>query len=99
MEDAMDIYFNTGRLYTTQGQIIRAVWEPDAEVIHFADFSRACNGTIDAPTHQTFKTPGGLAAYVMERYDRHAYRSSTESWELLMMKGRDADAKVHQFTL
>ncbi|AGC36187.1 hypothetical protein B7L88_gp101 [Rhizobium phage RHEph10] len=96
----MDIHFNTGRLYTKEGQVIRAVWDKENEVIHFADTSRAVNGSIEAPEWDiSFTTPGGLARYVMERYDRHAYKSSAPSWELLMIKGRDPEAQVHQFTL
>lgn len=94
----MDIQFNTGRLYTAEGQVIRAVFNQEAEVIHFADFSRACNGTIQAPSHTTFRTPGGLAQFVMSHYDRGEYWNSTESWALLMVQGRQ-DAEIHQFTI
>jgi hypothetical protein len=94
----MDVHFNTGRLYTAAGQVIRAVWDKENEVIHFADFSRACNGSIDAPEWMiNFTTPGGLARFVMEHYDRHAYKSTPQSWELLMVKGRDSQAQVHHF--
>lgn len=96
----MDIIFNTGRLYTKEGQVIRAIWDKDAEVIHFADFSRGCNGTIVAPTWAVdFRTPGGLAYHVVNAYDRRDYNNTPESWELLMVKGRDEDAKVHQLQL
>lgn len=96
----MDIHFNTGRLYTKEGQVIRAVWDKDKEVVHFADFSRAINGTIQAPERAiTFRTPGGLAAWVMERYDRGEYWNGTESWAILMIQGRDPEAKVHDFHL
>lgn len=96
----MDIHFNTGRLYTSQGQIMRAMWEQDSEVIHFADFSRACHGTIPCPTYAAeFTRPGSLARFVMEHYDRGGYVSTKRSWELLMMTGRDETATVHQFQL
>ncbi|MBX4911328.1 hypothetical protein HJA82_28880 [Rhizobium bangladeshense] len=96
----MDIHFNTGRRYTTEGQVIRAVWDKENEVIHFADLSRAVNGSIEAPEWEiTFTTPGGLARFVMERYDRHVYKNSLPSFELLMMKGRDPNATIHQFGL
>ncbi len=96
----MDIHFNTGRLYTKDGQIIRAVWDAEKEVVHFADFSRAINGSIEAPTYAAgFTRPGSLAMFVMERYDRGAYKNTPESWELLMVTGRDQSAKVEEFTI
>lgn len=97
----MDIVFNTGRLYTANGQIVRALWDQENEVVHFADFSRGCNGSIDAPTWEiSFKTPGGLAKWVMERYDRGLHKNTPESWELLMRKRLDpAFAQVHEFQL
>jgi hypothetical protein len=94
----MDIQFNTGRLYTVEGQVIRALYDAEAEVIHFADFSRACNGTIQVPSNTTFRTPGGLAQFVMSRYDRGEYWNSTESWAILMTQGRQP-TEIHQFTI
>lgn len=82
----MQVHFNTGRLYTAQGQIILASWEPENEVIHFADFSRACHGTIACPTFAAhFTRPGPLAEFVMNRYDRGEYKTTESSWALLMM--------------
>ena len=96
----MDIHFNTGRSYTADGQIIRAIWDEDAETIHFADFSRACHGTIAAPTWaMSFHTPGGLALHVMEAYDRGNYKTTTESNDLLMRTGQDTSAKLHTLSL
>lgn len=96
----MDIQFNTGRLYTHEGQIIRAIWNEDAETIHFADFSRACHGTISVPERAiTFRTPGGMAAYVMERYDRGDYQRTLESTELLMFTGRKETGTDSQFSI
>lgn len=96
----MDIHFNTGRLYTKQGQIIRAVWDKDNEVIHFADFSRACHGSIVAPSWSVdFKSPGDLAYHVVNCYNRREYKTTAESTTLLMNTGRDENATVHQFKL
>lgn len=96
----MDIHFNTGRLYTKEGQIIRAIWDKENEVIHFADFSRLCHGSIAAPTWSIdFTTPGGFAYHVINCYDRRAYKATLESAQLLMGTGRDMNAKVHQFRI
>jgi hypothetical protein len=95
----MDIYFNTARLYTKNGQIIRAKFDAEAELIHFADFSRAVHGTFQAPTHTIFRTPGGLAQLVMNYYDRGDYIRSAESTDMLMVEGRDMNATVHEFQL
>ncbi len=96
----MDIQFNTNRPYTILGQFIRAVWDEDREVIHFADTSRAVHGTIIVPTHLIhFTRPGPLARYVMEHYDRMNYQRTMESADLLLMKGLTKELPIHEFQL
>jgi hypothetical protein len=92
----MKITFNTGRLYTKAGQIITAEWDADREQIHFNDHSRMITGTVEAPSWDTFfTTPGGLAAYLMARYDRLEYQMTPECLELR----RDDAATVHLFRI
>lgn len=90
----MDITFNTGRLYTKDGQIIRVVWDKDAGKIHFNDHSRMITGTIDAPD-KSFTDAWMLASHVMGRYDQYDYRWSGEAAQLR----RDPDASIHAFRL
>lgn len=88
----MKITFNTGRLYTRRGQIIVAEFNEAEEFIVFNDRSRGISGRIETPV-TSFRTAGGLASYVMERYDRHEYRYHPGADRL------DEDAKIHEFRL
>lgn len=69
----MRITFNTGRLYTTLGQIITAEVREDKTL--FKDHSRLICGEIDGtPPNQA-----SFASWVMRHYDRNNYRMSTEA--------------------
>jgi hypothetical protein len=88
----MKITFNTGRLYTKEGQVVSAQFDECEEKIWFNDHSRGVWGCIDAP-NKAFRTPGGLADYVMARYDRHEYKMDMTSGYV------QREAEVHHFRL
>ena len=78
----MQVQWNTGRQYTSEGQRITARVMPDGSIL-FADYSRGVDGLIAKPpveidSEQTLRT------IVMRAYDSHNYRSSQGSWMLLM---------------
>ena len=82
----MDVFFNTYRLYTKEGQVIRARREPDGSIL-FADFSRQCDGRIKKPMIED-STEYGFVDRVMNAYDRGTYERDKGSWEFLMLEGR-----------
>jgi hypothetical protein len=91
----MEIKFNTGRAYTTQGQIIRAKVDTDGSVL-FADDSRSIDGRIAKPKYIDFRvarpsTEAELRAYVMSAYDRNEYASDEGSWTYLMKPAAQPD--------
>ncbi len=88
-----DVTFNTGRRYTKEGQVIRTRFLPDLETVVFADFSRMIYGEFPLSSINTFRTPGGLAAKVMEFYDRGGYQPSA-TW-----LGRLEGEKIHNLQL
>lgn len=92
------VTFNTGRLYTAQGQIITALWDTRAQRIHFRDHSRMINGTINAPEPPVewgTNIPKSIARHVMILYDRLEYEMTVESLTI----ERDPDAMIHEFCL
>jgi hypothetical protein len=44
MINAVRIIFNTGRMYTEEGQTIIAHYQPETGVVRFTDFSRGISG-------------------------------------------------------
>jgi hypothetical protein len=84
----MKLTFNTKRLYTAEGQVITAIHDPEANKVHFSDWSRMCNGTIDGPLLGRFNTQREFAEFVMRKYDRNQYQNTREAYEMLMMNRR-----------
>jgi hypothetical protein len=74
--------FNTGRLYTQEGQVIVAT--NDGATILFNDTSRSVMGAILCNEFTCDLTGTGLADHVMRCYDRGNYRgiSSSEAPQL-----------------
>ena len=72
----MQITWNTGRLYTDEGQIITA--ELCADCILFADHSRGIVGRIELPQLLRIELPSQLARHVMDRYDHGRYSIYTQ---------------------
>lgn len=74
----MKISFNTGRLYTQEGQVITAEINEDAEV-NFVDHSRMIAGSFIAPPFRgDLPDPERrLARIVMSAYDHHEYRPTS----------------------
>ena len=88
------ITFNTGRLYTREGQIITAHYDDEVEVLTFNDHSRMITGQYPLASTSCFPmTPSFLATRLMSMYDRGGYDYSVEAWKL-----RRQD-QVHQFRL
>lgn len=80
----MQITFNTGRLYTTRGQVITAAWNPETRKILFSDHSRMIYGEIEpkVSANHEFTDLGNFIANVMNRYDAGDYRISVEAMQL-----------------
>jgi hypothetical protein len=66
------IQFNTGRLYTQEGQVIVAT--NDGTTIQFHDTSRMVAGWIECNEFTRDLTSTELAKHVMHCYDRGMYR-------------------------
>ena len=81
----MEIKFNTGRLYTREGQVIRAIQVDDGTIL-FADDSRQIDGRLAAPKFSDVTTFEGLRDYVMLRYDHNEYTRDQTTWSYLMQK-------------
>lgn len=71
----MDITFNTGRLYTKDGQIIRAIFTDN--VVRFSDFSRMVSGEF--PLQRPAVSPQEFARVVMVAYDHSIYTWTREA--------------------
>ena len=80
----MKAEWNTGRLYTTEGQVIRAETQPDGTIL-FWDRSRSVGGRIAQPNVQIFNERD-LRDYVMTAYDQNDYTTDSESWAFGMMR-------------
>ncbi|MBN9552925.1 MAG: hypothetical protein J0H31_29755 [Alphaproteobacteria bacterium] len=72
-----DLTFNTGRLYQSDGQIIRAVFDEQARVVRFNDFSRMVSGEF--PYQRYNNTEFDLARAVMVAYDHGIYTYTREA--------------------
>lgn len=72
LEDGKQIVFNTGRLYTKEGQIIVVRIIPGIRDVVFHDLSRHIAGYIGTiPKFST--TEYELIRWVMRKYDRFEY--------------------------
>ena len=76
----MKTQWNTGALYTDEGQIIVA--ELLADRIIFRDFSRMIWGAINLPKYMTIRTPYALREYVDSAYLHNRYRYDAEAAKL-----------------
>jgi hypothetical protein len=85
----MEATWNTGRKYTSAGQIIKARVQPDGSIL-FADFSRGVDGMIDKPSVK-IDSEAALKAVVMAAYDHYRFRSSEGSWMYLMHPSKAED--------
>ncbi len=96
----MQITFNTGRLYTREGQIITARYDEEEGKTYFTDHSRMIhNQVIEGPMNLPDVEPGYqprfLATFVMEAYDNS--RFTYAPWEKKVVQ--DETAEVHKFRL
>ena len=71
--------WNTGRLYSAEGQIIRAKVQSDGSIL-FADISRSIDGRIAKPTVPVTQE-GMLQRLVDSKYLHNDYKSDADSWE------------------
>jgi hypothetical protein len=74
--------WNTGRLYTAEGQ--RIVAEVTATGVHFYDMSRGVGGTVALPTYSTLSDTYSVRQHVMSAYDHNHYSSTEESRNLFL---------------
>lgn len=86
-----DLTFNTGRLYTKEGQVIRAVFDESAGVVRFSDFSRMVDGEF--PYQRYNNSDFDIARAVMVAYDHGIYTRTREA------PRRDPDAKIKDIRL
>ena len=70
-----DVTFNTGRLYTKEGQVIRATF--DGQIVRFSDFSRMVSGEFPYQRHDD--TDASFVRLVMTAYDHSIYRYTREA--------------------
>lgn len=75
------IEFNTGRRYTSAGQLITATLHDDG-VVTFMDHSRMIDGEFPMPEFSTFGD-----RLVMQMYDNGRYIASKRSRDDGMMRG------------
>lgn len=73
----MQITFNTGRLYTRNGQVITARYSPEDCEMTFYDHSRMVGGRFPYSIGERYsawqKMPQLMARVVIREYDRNAY--------------------------
>lgn len=75
------IEFNTGRMYTTEGQFIKATLHDDG-MVTFMDHSRMVDGEFKLGKHCSFDQ-----TEVMHWYDSGTAGSSQRSWSDGMLRG------------
>jgi len=81
-ETATRYEWNTGRLYTAEGQ--RIVAEVTASGVHFYDMSRGVGGTVALPKYSTLSDTHAVRRHVMDAYDHNRYASTEESRNLFL---------------
>jgi hypothetical protein len=82
----MKYKWNTKRLYTKEGQKMRAETQADGTIL-FADDSRCIDGRIRTPLYP-ITNEFLFRDYVMNAYDHNHYTADTESWSYHMLKGK-----------
>lgn len=85
----MQITFNTGRQYTSRGQIITAKFDPVTGKVWFNDHSRmvdggfTVSGSVATLSLLWKNNPEGFARAVMRHYDAGGtYNIPTEDWKI-----------------
>lgn len=71
------ITFNTGRLYTAEGQVITAELHDDR--VLFKDHSRLICGEVVEPYPRPLTSLDHFVRWVMHRYDSNQYRMSVDA--------------------
>lgn len=71
--------WNTGRLYSANGQPIIAEVTPDG--VHFYDRARGIYGTIALPAYSTLSDTHSVRSHVMRAYDRNEYTSGPGAFD------------------
>jgi hypothetical protein len=74
------IEFNTGRLYTKEGQFIKATLHSDGYVT-FMDHSRSIDGGFKLPRYASFDR-----VEIMHHYDHNNYNNTPRSWQDGMLR-------------
>ena len=70
------IRFNTGRLYTSVGQLIYARIENG--LVKFIDHSRMISGEFPAEEFLSVENPGHFVRVLMSHYDRSQYTQNND---------------------
>ena len=81
----MRFTFNTGRLYTNEGQVITVDWDPASCVVLFNDHSRMISGETELSLgfrYQGANGPRNLIRALMAKYDAGQYLYSTSADDL-----------------
>lgn len=74
--------WNTGRLYTAEGQRIVAEVTPSG--VNFCDMSRGIYGTVTLPAYSTLSDTASVRSHVMGRYDRNEYKGGEEAYNFFL---------------
>ncbi|KQS84284.1 hypothetical protein [Rhizobium sp. Leaf383] len=77
----MKLSFNTGRLYTTLGQVITVLTLPKEEMTMFMDHSRGIGGIIKGMPDPD-GGPEHVARWVMGFYDHGKYAADQDAMNL-----------------
>jgi len=86
----LDTQWNTGRLYSAEGQIIRATYD-GAETILFHDFTRMISGEIIVSIFAgRIETEEKLRRVVLSYYDDNRYRETPASYQFSRTQPRRA---------
>lgn len=100
----MEITFNTGRQYTSRGQVITARFDPSIGKVWFNDHSRMVDGAFEVADNPITVAemwriqPESFARAVMRRYDAGGCTSCpTADWRI----ARDLreGETIHQFRI
>jgi len=79
----LHMQFNTGRLYTAEGQIITVKFDGELRRVLFNDHSRMIAGVIPLGAFKDrFDGPAELREFVMANYDMGNYGASIEAGQI-----------------